>query len=404
MVYCDFIYRMGERDRHAVLLRFFEARSFAEVGAQLNLTENAARMRVDRALDKMKSLLTQRGLTSTSVTLAAVLSHQAALAAPAGLATTVASSALAGAAITTVLPSVLPLMITSKHLILGAALVAAIVGCLYEGSVILRQKQQIAGLVESVSTAQAHISALKLEREESRKLADQERANVTEKTATEAQVTIGPYSNKLDQLIERLKKSPEQAIPEMRLLDPDDWIAALVHQPLNTEDDYRKALAHLRWNAKQHFGEMMRSALDKYRKEFPGQMPDDMMHLAPYFDPPADGDMLQRYEVQKSPTMLNPSAAIRDRLASIIDDKYDYMIRVGADGGLGWGTTDQGISFRYATEEADLSYRAANNGAKAKDPAELAPYFTDPANGQKWIETLAKAKAMNANRGGSPLR
>jgi RNA polymerase sigma factor (sigma-70 family) len=89
---------LSERDREAVLLRFFEGRGFAEVGARLNLTENAARMRVDRALDKLRGRLAQHGVTSTAAALAMALASQAVVAAPAGLAATVTGTALSGAA------------------------------------------------------------------------------------------------------------------------------------------------------------------------------------------------------------------------------------------------------------------------------------------------------------------
>ena len=39
---------IDERDRDAILLRFFDGRPFAEIGERLRLTENAARMRVER--------------------------------------------------------------------------------------------------------------------------------------------------------------------------------------------------------------------------------------------------------------------------------------------------------------------------------------------------------------------
>src|SRR5204862_5360877 len=44
--------QLNERDREAVLLRFFQGRAFAEVGAAVGLSEEAARKRVERALDK----------------------------------------------------------------------------------------------------------------------------------------------------------------------------------------------------------------------------------------------------------------------------------------------------------------------------------------------------------------
>ncbi len=91
---------LREEDREAVLLRFFEGKSFGEIGAKLRLSENTARMRVERALVTLHGRLAQRGVTSTAVALGAVLAGQAGMAgmaAPAGLAASVTSGALAGA-------------------------------------------------------------------------------------------------------------------------------------------------------------------------------------------------------------------------------------------------------------------------------------------------------------------
>ncbi len=90
----DALRALGETDREAVLLRFFERRPFGDIGAALNLTEDAARMRVDRALDKLRGLLGRRGINSTAAVLGTLLADQAVIAAPAGLATTIAGSAL----------------------------------------------------------------------------------------------------------------------------------------------------------------------------------------------------------------------------------------------------------------------------------------------------------------------
>jgi RNA polymerase sigma factor (sigma-70 family) len=90
---------LKEGDRDALLLRFFQARTLAEVGEVLGLSENAARMRVDRALDKLRGLLIRRGINSTATALGAVLAGQVATAAPATLAASVTSVALAGASV-----------------------------------------------------------------------------------------------------------------------------------------------------------------------------------------------------------------------------------------------------------------------------------------------------------------
>ena len=105
---------LNERDREAVLLRFFEGRGFAEVGARLNLTENAARMRVDRALDKLRARLSEHGVTSTAAALALALANQAVVAAPAGLAATITGAALTGAAASGGAWAVLQFIATNK--------------------------------------------------------------------------------------------------------------------------------------------------------------------------------------------------------------------------------------------------------------------------------------------------
>ena len=91
----DVIDELKERDREIMLLRFFEGLSFAEVGARLNLSENAARMRTDRALDKLRLHLGRRGVTSSSTALGLMMANQVSATASAGLAGTVTTTALA---------------------------------------------------------------------------------------------------------------------------------------------------------------------------------------------------------------------------------------------------------------------------------------------------------------------
>ena len=93
----DAIHELGDRDREAVLLRFFEGRAFAEIGATLGVREDAARMRVERALEKLRAALVRRGLTSTSAALALAFAHQVTASVPAGMATALAATALAEA-------------------------------------------------------------------------------------------------------------------------------------------------------------------------------------------------------------------------------------------------------------------------------------------------------------------
>ena len=94
----DVIAGLDERDREAVLMRFFENQPFAKIGAALRLSEDAARMRVDRALEKLRAALARRGVKSTSAALAAIFANQLGATAPAGLGPSITTIALAGVA------------------------------------------------------------------------------------------------------------------------------------------------------------------------------------------------------------------------------------------------------------------------------------------------------------------
>jgi RNA polymerase sigma factor (sigma-70 family) len=92
----DAMHELKEADREAILLRYFENRQFAEVGAKLGLNENAARMRVERALEKLRDIFTRRGIT-TATALASVVSANAVQIAPANLAVTLTTASIATA-------------------------------------------------------------------------------------------------------------------------------------------------------------------------------------------------------------------------------------------------------------------------------------------------------------------
>ncbi|HZZ57844.1 MAG TPA: sigma-70 family RNA polymerase sigma factor [Opitutaceae bacterium] len=79
------ISELPARDRDAVVLRFFEDRSFADLGARLRVSENAARKRVAHALERMQRALRRRGVRSTEAALAVILAQQVATAAPSAL-------------------------------------------------------------------------------------------------------------------------------------------------------------------------------------------------------------------------------------------------------------------------------------------------------------------------------
>jgi RNA polymerase sigma factor (sigma-70 family) len=94
----DAMRRLAAAERDAIVLRYFEKRDLHSVGDALGVSEEAARKRVTRALEKLKTMFMRRGLTSSTSSLATLLAGQAVIAAPAGLTVSVTGAALAGAA------------------------------------------------------------------------------------------------------------------------------------------------------------------------------------------------------------------------------------------------------------------------------------------------------------------
>lgn len=92
----DALAALGEADRNIVLLRYFERQHLHEVGERLGLSEAAARKRVARAVEKLRSFFNRRGLTLSSAALMGLLWEWQSNAAPTGLAQTVCAAVGAG--------------------------------------------------------------------------------------------------------------------------------------------------------------------------------------------------------------------------------------------------------------------------------------------------------------------
>jgi RNA polymerase sigma factor (sigma-70 family) len=106
-------------DQRAILLRFYEQKSWRDVGSALGLDENAARVRVDRALEKLRTQLRRRGVVSTVSGLSLLLLANCVQSAPATISLSQASSTA-----TVLIQRVL------RRWLIHKGLVAAFVGCL----------------------------------------------------------------------------------------------------------------------------------------------------------------------------------------------------------------------------------------------------------------------------------
>jgi uncharacterized protein (TIGR03435 family) len=110
---------LNDGDRHAVVLRFFDKKSMREVGTALGATEDAAKKRVERAVEKLRKYFSKRGVNSTTAIITGAISANSVQLAPAGLAKMAASAAIAkgagvGGSTLTIIKGALKVMALTK--------------------------------------------------------------------------------------------------------------------------------------------------------------------------------------------------------------------------------------------------------------------------------------------------
>src|SRR5437016_8952844 len=92
--------RLGESDRRAVMLKFYEKKTYREIGQALGIEEEAARKRVSRATQKLRGMLAEHGALVSEALLPSLLLEKLVHGAPAGLATKIAPIAFCKTAAT----------------------------------------------------------------------------------------------------------------------------------------------------------------------------------------------------------------------------------------------------------------------------------------------------------------
>lgn len=91
----DAMTKLGQSDRDALVLRFFERKSLQEVGASFGTSEEAAKKRVGRALEKLRKIFARQGVSSTTAIIGEKISTHSVEAAPSALAKAAVVAAVA---------------------------------------------------------------------------------------------------------------------------------------------------------------------------------------------------------------------------------------------------------------------------------------------------------------------
>jgi RNA polymerase sigma factor (sigma-70 family) len=403
--------KLGQKDHDALVLRFFEGRNFTEVGAALGASEDAAKMRVNRALGKLRKYFTKRGVSSTTAILAGTISANSVQAAPVGLAAkiTTAATTIAGTAVTTTI-----VMTTLQKIAVTAALTVSVGVGIYQAKEAakaradvqtLQQQQaplaeQIQQLQKELDDATNRLAGLLVEnlllksnphQAELMKL----RSEVTQLKLAENDPTgkAGKeWLNKVNKLKQRLEETPGAKIPELQFLTEQDWLN-VASKRLDTDVDYRRALAELRSAAEREFGAMYQQAAQKYSQANKGKFLGDLAELQPYFDSPVDDAILQRWQIEpankEGVVGLDGDWVITQKSAA--DSIFDSRNVIGLNGYGSTGFLDYEIG--QTLSPVYKAFSEANNGQAFTDLSQLLPYATTPEQQAAVQKMLLRASA-----------
>jgi RNA polymerase sigma factor (sigma-70 family) len=407
----DAMAALDPSDRTAILLRYFEDKSLREIGHSLGTSEDAAQKRVSRALDELREFFSKRGRTVGVGALAAVLSANAVQSAPlrlkAAILTHAAISGTAASVAGTIGITKTIAMTTLQKALIAATLVTAVGTGFYEAHRASALQEQLQTLQSaSVSAvgqndpsrqqpddANREVADLRAENDKLRRDAadlPRLRGEVARLRDTPPAATDDPTASaakswlaRVKLLKDRLQQTPGAKIPELQYLTEQDWLS-VAKDDLNTDEDYRKALSGLRGAAENTFiSSALKPALNQYEKANQGQFPTDFSQLQPYFNPPVDASILQRWEVAPKasvPSLGMGGATIITQVAAV-DTDYDTRYGIGPNGSGSAGPQDwdaPGTTPGALLQPVMKAYADANNGMMPTDISQLAQYVTTP--------------------------
>jgi RNA polymerase sigma factor (sigma-70 family) len=395
--------RLAERDRALLVLRFYENKSGPEAAALLGIREDAAHKRVTRAIEKLRKFFAQRGVTLSGAAIIGAVSANSVQAAPAGLIAMISSSVLSGTTITTaavIAATKTIAMTTLQKTLVSAALVATIGAGIFEAhqnsqlraqNQTLQQQQapltaQIQQLSQALTDATNRLAGLLAENDQLKSHSNEnellklrgEVGRLRNNTTNPTEVAAEAWLTKVNKLKQRLEEMPNAKIPELQFLTEQAWLSAATSK-LNSDANYRYALATLRSSGETAFANMVQSALQNYSQANNGQFPTDLTQLQSYFNSPVDETILQRWEIVpakdiKYATITGDWAITQKALP--VDDVFDQRLAINANSRA---TSD------FLTSEINSvmppvykAFTDANNGKNITDFSQLLPYATTP--------------------------
>ena len=104
-----------------------------------------------------------------------------------------------------------------------------------------------------------------------------------------------------------------------------------------TDEECRRTLALLRAKGEQIFSRMTTAALQRFAQANNGGFPDEISQLKPYFSPPVDEAVLERYHIVPVASLDPMAPAVGDRVITQkapINQELDSRLAIGPRGAV----------------------------------------------------------------------
>ena len=185
-----------------------------------------------------------------------------------------------------------------------------------------------------------------------------------------AAATVESWTERVKRLKEFVERTPEANIPEFQFLTTEDWLIA-------RGDNDRKVLCHLRQLAENRFSNRLQAALRKYLEAHNSQAPTDLARVQPYFEPPMDNAVLQRWKIAPASEVPNVRIGKSDWIvtqkALPIDEEYDLRLVIIPTANC--FTVNDTVRLLFPAIGA---FQTANKGRDYEHLSQLIPYVTTP--------------------------
>lgn len=376
----DALGSLSQKEHDAVVLRYFEGKDLQEVGAALGMKEDAARMRVNRGVEKLRKFFSRKGITLSVGAIAASVAAHSVQAAPTGLAASAVGAALSGGGVTTaaVITATKAIAMTTIQKSIVTVTVAALAGGgIYEARLVTQLHRQVEAIQQRQMPLAAQVQQLTQERDDAasklRAALDENekwRRDAAEVPKLRAEATQAaqeladlktqagrhePVENEADAWGKRaasikqwFRDNPDKSIPELRLLNDKDFVYEasrnLVIDPDRREGNSFPMIANsLRELAKTRLVGAMGRALAGYVEANGGALPTDLSQLTPYVNSQSDpwsaavladpSSIFQRYQLLHTGQIGDvPAGEVIIAEKSAVDPTVDGLLQLQPGG------------------------------------------------------------------------